>query len=101
MIITQLWVALTAGILGTVGSQLGSHFVNTTAGTFFGAFFVSDSFIFINYIFIVTFDLEEICIFANLYARFFKRGLALLPIWSGMLLLVPASIGVKGLLYVR
>lgn len=75
-----LWVALVSGILGTIGSQLGTHFINTVGGSFFGAFLI--------------------CIFANLYARFFKRGLALLPIWSGMLLLVPASIGVKGLMSV-
>eukprot|EP01112_Ceratiomyxa_fruticulosa_P011572 TRINITY_DN3148_c0_g1_i1.p1 TRINITY_DN3148_c0_g1~~TRINITY_DN3148_c0_g1_i1.p1 ORF type:complete len:599 (-),score=89.89 TRINITY_DN3148_c0_g1_i1:154-1950(-) len=75
----QGWIILIACALGmTAGSWL-SEVVGNDTGDFLGALAIS--------------------LLGNLYARYSKTGLASVPTMTGIILLVPGSLGVKGLVH--
>ncbi|KAF2072874.1 hypothetical protein CYY_005822 [Polysphondylium violaceum] len=72
----QIWVIILASILGILGGNWGNEYLGEDVGSFFGSCII--------------------CMLGNLYARFFNTSSAV-PIMSGIILLVPGSMGVKGL----
>jgi len=72
----QIWVICLASILGILGGNWGNEYLGEDVGSFFGSCII--------------------CMLGNLYARFFNTSSAV-PIMSGIILLVPGSMGVKGL----
>ncbi|KYQ90471.1 hypothetical protein DLAC_09094 [Tieghemostelium lacteum] len=72
----QIWVITLASALGILCGNWGNKFFGDDVGSFFGSF--------------------GICLLGNLYARIFNTTSAV-PIMSGILLLVPGSMGIRGL----
>ncbi|EFA83350.1 hypothetical protein PPL_04143 [Heterostelium album PN500] len=72
----QMWIIMLTSILGIIGGNWGNEVFGTDVGSFFGACLI--------------------CVAGNLYARF-TNGTSVVPIMSGIILLVPGSMGVKGL----
>eukprot|EP01133_Synstelium_polycarpum_P004086 gene4086-4764_t len=72
----QIWIIIVTSVLGVVGGNWGNKIFGQDVGSFFGACLI--------------------CVAGNLYARF-TNGTSVVPIMSGIILLVPGSMGVKGL----
>eukprot|EP01132_Coremiostelium_polycephalum_P003837 gene3837-4780_t len=72
----QIWVITLASVLGILGGNWGNSFFGQDVGSFFGSCII--------------------CMLGNIYARFSNSSSAV-PIMSGIILLVPGSMGVKGL----
>lgn len=72
----DLLMVLVVAVLGFSGARVGSHFLGTELGVFVGALVVGIS--------------------ANVYARILDRP-AVVPLFPGIMLLVPGSIGFRSL----
>ncbi|EGC32868.1 hypothetical protein DICPUDRAFT_98748 [Dictyostelium purpureum] len=75
----QIWVITLASVLGILCGNWGNKFFGEDVGSFFGSC--------------------AICLLGNLYARFTNTS-ASVPIFVGIILLVPGSMGIKGLVSV-
>jgi len=73
----QIWAVFIACLLGMVGGEYATQAMGNSIGSFFGAFLI--------------------CVFGNFYARVEQKSTSTVPIISGILLLVPGSLGVKAI----